>query len=374
MSWLMAMTVRPASLRLVACACRTRSHAAPRPGRWSARRAPAPASAWPAPRPAPAASGARRPGRRGWCAPPRPGPTAAMAPSTALRSSSPRRPTLRGPNSTSERTLPAKIWRSGSWKTRPTSRASWATVRRAASCAIDQHASRGWPQQAVQVPHQRGLAAAVLADQGDHLAGTDGQRHLVQGTHPALLVHVADRLQAQLRGGAPVMPPPPHAAAPAAPAAGRPPRPRGPAARRRAGPRPARSRRGSASTSAAGPSSATAPSATSTTRLQISASRSVFCSAIRIEAPPAGQASQGIGHQPAAGGVQLRGRLVQHQQAWAQGQQPGDGDQLLLAAGQPRRVARRSASMRSSASASSVRRMTSSRGRPRFIGPKATSS
>ena len=137
------------------------------------------------------------------------------------------------------------------------------------------------------------------------------------------------------------MRPPPRAAAPAAPAASRPPRPRGPAARRRAGPRPAP--RGADRPAPRRPDlpAPRAPSATRTTRLQISASRSVFCSAIRIVAPSRGQASERIGHQAAAGGVQLRGRLVEHQQAGPQRQQARDGDQLLLPAGQARRIARR---------------------------------
>ena len=39
----------------------------------------------------------------------------------------PAEPRFRGPNATSARTLPAKIWRSGSWNARPTFAASWAT-------------------------------------------------------------------------------------------------------------------------------------------------------------------------------------------------------------------------------------------------------
>ena len=77
---------------------------------------------------------------------------------------------FRGPNATSERTLPAKIWRSGSWNARPTIAASSATARSAASDAVDEDPALGRAEEAVEVADERRLAAAVLADDRDPLA------------------------------------------------------------------------------------------------------------------------------------------------------------------------------------------------------------
>ena len=131
MSWLMAMTVRPAAAAL-ATISRTRS---------------TPAASWPV-----VGSSRTRTGvpiartdasaRSFRLAPPRSYGLVASSPSrpvarrarpTASRRASAANPTFRAPNSTSPRTEPAKICRSGSWNTSPTRAASWATVRPAAS-------------------------------------------------------------------------------------------------------------------------------------------------------------------------------------------------------------------------------------------------
>ena len=91
--------------------------------------------------------------------------------------------------------------------------------------AVDQHAPLGRAQQAVEVAHERGLAAAVLADERQPIAGRDRERHAVEGADRPLAVDVHEVLDAKLS----------HARSPAGPGRGR--RPAGPGAggRRRAG-------------------------------------------------------------------------------------------------------------------------------------------
>ena len=48
--------------------------------------------------------------------------------------------------------------------------------------AVEQHAPGGGPQQAVEMPHQRGLPAAVLPDDRDRLARANGQADPVERT------------------------------------------------------------------------------------------------------------------------------------------------------------------------------------------------
>ena len=67
-------------------------------------------------------------GRTGSCPPRRRGRSRRARRPPPRAAPSPERPRLRGPNSTSARTEPAKICRSGSWNTSPTRAASWATV------------------------------------------------------------------------------------------------------------------------------------------------------------------------------------------------------------------------------------------------------
>ena len=131
MSWLIAITVRPAACELARRCAWIRS---------------TPRRSWPVVGSSRTTIGVRHRQDRGErqqlalarsrgrtdCGPPRrPGPTAASAASTAASSAAPRRPRLRGPNATSVRTRPAKICRSGSWKTSPTRAASAATRRSA---------------------------------------------------------------------------------------------------------------------------------------------------------------------------------------------------------------------------------------------------
>ena len=198
--------------------------------------------------------------------------------------------------------------------------------------AVDSDAACGRAQQPVEVAHERRLAAAVLADERHPLArlrragrrrrapGPRPRRRRGRGPRPAAQPRIA-RLQPARRR---YRRPPPRVAA----------RPRQAARRRRS------ARRGSASTSSAGPRMATRPPSSTTSSVATSASRSVFCSATRIEAPSAARPLDRVcptrrvpaGSSCAVGSSRTR---------WSgrSGEQPGDGDQLLLPARQAPRIA-----------------------------------
>ena len=87
-----------------------------------------------------------------------------------------------------------------------------------------------------------------------------------------------------------------------------------------------------------------------------------------------GQPAQRVDDELLAVRVELRGRLVEHQVARLHGQQAGDRDELHLAAGQAPRIALGELVDAECLERGDVRLTTSSRSRPRFSAPKATSS
>ena len=89
----------------------------------------------------------------------------------ARRARRPRSPRLAGPNATSSRTVGMNSWSSGSWKTTPTRRRISVQVVLGRPAARDTETVPGaGGEDAVEVQHQRGLAGAVGAEQGDPLA------------------------------------------------------------------------------------------------------------------------------------------------------------------------------------------------------------
>ena len=129
--------------------------------------------------------GARRTGRR-------PPGRSRVAASTSV----PLRPRICGPNATSVRTLPAKIWRSGFWNTIPTRAASAAVREPGHVLAVVQDAALGRSQQPVEVPDERRLAAPVLADDRDRLARRDREVDAVERAR-AVGVDEADALEVE---------------------------------------------------------------------------------------------------------------------------------------------------------------------------------
>ena len=79
-------------------------------------------------------------------------------------------PRLSGPNATSSRTVGMNSWSSGSWKIRPTRARRSRDVVVADAQAGDLELARVPCQQRVEVQHQRRLAGAVGAEDGDALA------------------------------------------------------------------------------------------------------------------------------------------------------------------------------------------------------------
>ena len=105
-------------------------------------------------------------------------------PSPGASSSAPRSPRLAGPNATSSRTVGMKSWSSGSWKTMPTRRRISAQVLLARPAARPTvHRAGAGGEDAVEVQHERGLAGAVRAEQGDPLAAVRraGRRRTAPG-------------------------------------------------------------------------------------------------------------------------------------------------------------------------------------------------
>ena len=95
--------------------------------------------------------------------------TAASASATRRSTSGCGRPMFSGPKATSSRTVGMNSWSSGSWKMSPTRAAHLAQRRGADAHAGDLELALAG-QQAVEPQHQRRLAGAVRAEDGDSLA------------------------------------------------------------------------------------------------------------------------------------------------------------------------------------------------------------
>ena len=162
---------------------RSRRRARPRrrPGRSSARRGRGRPGPWPGCRRAPRACAATGRGRTGWSCARRRGRPPRGCRVTSVAISAAATPRFRGPNATSRSTERSNSWSSGFWKTNPTVARELGDGRP----SVGSPSSRTRPgvrsQQAVEVLDQRGLARAVLAEDGDGLARLDGQRHAADG-------------------------------------------------------------------------------------------------------------------------------------------------------------------------------------------------
>ena len=231
----------------------------------------------------------------------------------------------------SSSTVWARNWRSGSWKTYCARRASAAGDRRAGPAEQPDRPGVG-PQQADEQACQGRLAAAVRADEGDPLAGVDAQLHVADDR----LAPVEPVARSWPRGGRG-----PGLVGPGGLGAA----PTGcPAIRRSTArgepdpgfPQPSADRR---ATSSGGPTSRGRPRRPARGRVghrpggldRCSMSTMVVC------APRAGRASRSM-NAAAPGRIEVRGRLVEDQDARARRQDAGQRQALLLAAGQPVRA------------------------------------
>ena len=89
-------------------------------------------------------------------------PTAASA-ASALVAAAPARTSGPGRSSTSRRTVRSNSWSRGCWKSRPTRSATLPVGMPAMSCPLIRTHPRSGPEQAVEVPQQRGLPGPVRA-------------------------------------------------------------------------------------------------------------------------------------------------------------------------------------------------------------------
>ena len=296
MSWLMAMTVRPASARRAGHGARAPRR--PRPARWSARRAPAPGPHGQhrgqrqqlPPRGAQVVGiGPRRVGRarRGHGAVDRRSQLVAAQPDVA-------RPELDlGPDAAGE-DLAIGVLEDQSRRRGPAAR----------PCDAPHPAHRPAPDPRSAAAGRSGGAPGSSCRCRSGRPGPPSPPDRWSGSRrPAHAHRPAGRRGRRLPRGAPARVGG-HASTAcrsriAERSAARPLRRRAAAGRRRARPPPALPGRGSASTSAAGPPSRRAPGRRRRRAWQIAASRSVFCSAIRMRGAVTRQAGKRIGHQAA---------------------------------------------------------------------------
>ncbi len=278
------------------------------------------------------------------------------------------RPRLRGPNATSRLDRPLEQLLVGVLEHEPDDPGELGDRAIVGRHAIEQDASLGRAEQAVEVLDQRRLARPVLAEDRDRLARLDGERHAADGLDAGrvavdqVLDRDADRRPVAARGpgaarrrrsgparrarrgshlGAaarllrPTAAPPPRRPRRRL-APGRARRP-GRAGRASAASRPAT--RSAASSAAPGTSSATGRPPSSTRQRSSRPSTLGSCSAHRIGAPGAGQLLEQVGDRRRPGRIELRRRLVEDEHVRAHRHDAGDRDALLLAAGQRERLA-----------------------------------
>ena len=299
-----------------------------------------------------------------------PAPSATSAAPTARAAPAPPSPRFRGPNSTSPRTLPEKIWRSGSWKHEPDivrelrhGPARGVRDRRAATRpAVGRSRPLRWRTSVVlPLPFWPTSATALArADrQVDTVEGADARPRGRRGPGRSTASSVIGRHPCRIRPSIP-------AAASArrrrtSDGSGTPSPVQ--AAHRRARPRPVRR----------------APSPRRRARRRGSRSRarrSVFCSATRTMRAIGGEPRDRLADERRPGRVELGGRLVEDEVAAAAcARRPAIATSCCWPPesrrGSPLRQVHR---CRGRASASYGPLDESSRSTPRLAGPKATSS